>query len=70
MEMDIDLGFMGSREESAEHRTIASRKRLHDKVDIDVEAFLADGGEIQYVQPHVTADPIERPRNQYGQRPI
>jgi len=68
--MDIDLGYIGSREESAEFRTIASRKRLHEKVDHDVEAFLAKGGEIQQVDPHVTADPIERPRSQYGQRPI
>lgn len=68
--MEIDLGFMGSREEAAESRTIASRKRLHEKLDNDVEAFLANGGKIQQIQPHVTADPIVRPRSQYGQRPI
>ena len=68
--MEIDFGFMGSREESAEHRTIASRRRVHEKVIDDIDEFLASGGKIKHVKPHVTADPIVRPRSQYGQRPI
>lgn len=68
--MDIDLQFIGSREETAESRTIASRRRLQEKVSDDIDTFLANGGVIKQIDPHVTADPIQRPRSQYGQRPI
>ncbi|ARN76342.1 hypothetical protein BST96_08405 [Oceanicoccus sagamiensis] len=61
---------MGSREERADTRTIASRKRLHDQMSDDVEAFLARGGQISKIDPHVTADPPKRPVSHYGQRPI
>ena len=67
---ELDLGYMGSREERADTRTIASRKRLHDQMSSEIEAFLAHGGEINQVEPHVTADPPKRPVSHYGQRPI
>ena len=69
-EQDLDIGYMGSREEQADTRTIASRKRLHDQVNDDIEAFLAHGGEINHIAPHVTADPPKHPVTHYGQRPI
>ena len=69
-EQTLDISYMGSREERADTRTIASRKRLHDQMTDDVEAFLARGGEINHIDAHVTADPPKRPISHYGQRPI
>ncbi len=69
-EQTLDIGYMGSREERADTRTIASRKRLHEQMSDEVEAFLARGGEISHIEPHVTADPPKRPVSHYGQRPI
>ena len=69
-DQSIDLNFIGSREEPAESRTLASRKRLHQQLDSDVAAFLAKGGKINKIDPHVTADPPRKPTYQYGQRPI
>jgi hypothetical protein len=70
VENKIDLNFMGSREERAATRTIASRQRLHDQMNSEIESFLAHGGEINKVDAHVTADPPKRPVGHYGQRPI
>ncbi len=69
-ERSLDLGFIGSREEAAASRTVASRNRLRKKVDSEVEAFLASGGKINYIDPNVTSDAPKRPVSQYGQRPI
>ncbi len=69
-EQELDLDYMGSREEGADSRTLASRKRLREKVDTEVEEFLARGGKIDHVDAHVTADPPKRPTSSYGQRPI
>ncbi len=67
---NLDLGFMGSREDRADARTLSSRQRLHQKIDNEVDRFLANGGEINKVDPHVTADPPRRPTSNYGHRPI
>ena len=67
---DLDLSFMGSREETADSRTIASRRRLRDKMGNEVEEFLARGGKIDHIEPNVTSDPPKRPVSHYGQRPI
>lgn len=69
-EPGVDVGFMGSREELADSRTIASRSRLRDQVDNDIESFLSHGGKISKIEPRVTAAPPERPINHYGRRPI
>ncbi|MEE8059416.1 MAG: hypothetical protein V3T17_16510 [Pseudomonadales bacterium] len=69
-DMEIDVGFMGSREESADSRTVASRNRLRDKMGGEIEEFLSHGGKIRQIDPHVTADPPQRPVSRYGQRPI
>ncbi|MFT5690691.1 MAG: hypothetical protein ACI92E_000014 [Oceanicoccus sp.] len=66
----IDLNFMGSPEETAESRTVASRKRIHEQVDADISKFLAKGGRISRVDSTVTGDPPRRPNYRYGQRPI
>ncbi len=69
-DLEIDIGFMGSHEESAVSRTIASRQRLRKQMDDEVEQFLAKGGKINSIDPNVTADPPKRPVSNYGQRPI
>jgi hypothetical protein len=66
----LDLEFMGSRDETAEARTVTSRRRLRDKMHSDIETFLSHGGNIRHIDPHVTADPPRKPHNNYGGRPI
>lgn len=69
-EDELDLSFMGSSEESAESRTVASRERLRHQLDDEVERFLAKGGHVEKVDSHVTASPPTRPVSRYGDRPI
>jgi len=67
---EIDFEYMGSREETAESRTVASRERLRDQLTDDIEKFLSKGGSINQVDPHETATPIAKPTSNYGDRPI
>ena len=67
---EVDLSFLGSRDEAAETRTIASRARVRSALDIDVEAFLSSGGKIDNVADHVMGDPPRKPESNYGSRPI
>ena len=64
-----DMKFIGSTEEGV-MRSIASRKKLRNKMDSDVEAFLKKGGTITKVEPNVMADPPRKPTSNYGSRPI
>jgi len=64
-----DMEFIGSSEEGV-LRSIASRKKLRNKMDSDVEAFLKAGGKINEVEPNVMADPPRKPTSNYGSRPI
>ena len=66
---EIDLEFMGSREESPD-RSVTSRNRIRDKMRSDIEDFLSHGGRINHIDPHVTADPPRKPTSNYGGRPI
>jgi len=71
---DTDLGepdmkFIGSSEEGV-MRSIASRKKLRNKMDADVEAFLRGGGQISEIEDNVMADPPRKPQSNYGSRPI
>jgi hypothetical protein len=66
----IDMDYIGSKEESAETRSVASRAKLRSKMDSDVESFLKGGGEIQEIEPNVMADPPRKPISNYGSRPI
>lgn len=50
--------------------TVASRERIRRQMEADVEAFLARGGAIHHVDPHVMVDPPRRPVSAYGSRPI
>ena len=53
-----------------ESNTVDSRQKLRDQLQSEVEAFLAKGGKIQEVDAHVTADPPQKPTNNYCSRPI
>jgi len=64
-----DMKFIGSNEEGV-MRSIASRKKLRNKMDADVEAFLKKGGQINEIEPNVMADPPRKPTSNYGSRPI
>ncbi len=56
--------------EDGSERTVTSKKSLRDQLQADMEAFLAKGGQVKEVEPHVTADPPKKPESNYGSRPI
>jgi hypothetical protein len=58
------------REERLEDHTVDSRKKLREQLQSEVEAFLARGGKIQVVDANITADPPQKPTNNYCSRPI
>lgn len=66
----VDIGFLGSRDEPAEERTVESRKKLRASLNAQIEEFLKNGGQIEEVQSNVTADPPKKPSGEYGNRPI
>ena len=46
-------------------------KQIESKeISEQVEAFLAAGGQINYVEPNVLADPPKKPTSNYGSQPI
>ncbi|BCD97418.1 hypothetical protein [Marinagarivorans cellulosilyticus] len=48
----------------------AERERARLQLEADIEAFLANGGQIQSVDVNVMADPPKRPQSNYGGQPI
>ena len=70
VEDNVDFGYLGSRDDTADSRTVASRQRLRDQLSDEIQAFLAKGGTINRVETSVCADPPKRPSSTYGQRPI
>ncbi len=67
--VEPDMQFIGSTEEGV-LRSIASRKKLRNKMDSEVEKFLNSGGSINEIEPNVMADPPRKPTSNYGSRPI
>lgn len=65
-----DLNFIGSKDEHAETRNIASRQRVRSEMDSEVERFLKAGGKINNVAANVMGDPPRKPESSYGSRPI
>ena len=65
-----DIGFLGSRDEPAEERTVESRKKLRASLDAQVEEFLKKGGKIEEVPSNLSNDPPKKPSGEYGNRPI
>ena len=43
---------------------------LYLKLQTDIEAFLARGGEIKTIDTNVLADPPKKPESNYGGQPI
>jgi flagellar basal body-associated protein FliL len=66
----VDLGFIGSKDEVAEARNVASRARVRSEIENDIESFLKQGGKIENVAPNVMGDPPRKPESNYGSRPI
>ena len=64
------VGPAVNHEEVPEERTVASRQKLRDEMEREIEAFLARGGKIAQIEPNVTADPPRKPDSDYGSRPI
>ena len=50
--------------------SLSSRDNIRAELNDQVAAYLAGGGQINQVQPHVTADPPKKPGSSYGSRPI
>ncbi len=62
--------YAGSNDEWAEARTVAARDPIRSKMQKDIEAFLAQGGQIQHIDPNLRADPPRKPTSNYGSQPI
>jgi hypothetical protein len=56
--------------EALEDFSIASRQKIRDELELQMQAFLARGGKIAEVPANVTADPPKKPSPDYGGRPI
>ena len=65
-----DFSYLGSKDESPDERTVESRKRLRELMDIQIEEFLSKGGQIEEVPSNVVSDPPKKPESNYGNRPI
>jgi len=63
-------GYHTYRDDLPSSATIAERKRLRDEMASDIEAFLAQGGQVTEVERNVRADPPKKPESNYGSRPI
>lgn len=56
--------------EDGSELSISSKERIRRQLEEDMQSFLAKGGEVQHVDPNVTADPPKKPVSNYGSRPI
>ncbi len=65
-----EIDYFGSKDDHAEGRSVSSRERVRDQLKQQIEDFVARGGQISEVAPHVTADPPKKPNSSYGSRPI
>ena len=66
----LDKEYTGIKGDLADDHSVTSRQRMRSELDDQVAAFLEQGGEINHVKPHVTADPPKKPGSRYGSRPI
>jgi len=57
-------------DDSGQLRSARSVEAARSKLNSDVEAFLASGGKIDVVERNVRSDPIQKPKTNYGSRPI
>ena len=72
--LDNEAASADSGDDMAVINTVESndeeRERARLKLEADIEAFLAGGGQIQAVDVNVMADPPKRPQSNYGGQPI
>ncbi len=66
----LDLDLLRNRDDPAEGRTVASRKRLRDRLASDVEQYLLHGGTVEVVETGANSQPLKKPQTNYGGRPI
>jgi len=66
----LDKSKVVENEDSGEARTVASREHLRDELEDAVAKFLASGGKVKQIEPHVTSAPPRKPISRYGDRPI
>ena len=67
--VEADVKVVRHSEDGSE-RTISSKKNQRSQLQNDIAAFLKKGGQVQAIDPHVTADPPKKPESNYGSRPI
>jgi len=58
------------RTEDGSDLSISSKQNIREQLEADIQAFLSSGGNVQHIQPNVTADPPKKPVSNYGSRPI
>lgn len=51
-------------------RSITSKESVRQQLQMDIENYLRNGGAVQTIAPHITADPPKKPMSSYGSRPI
>jgi hypothetical protein len=66
----VEKEFFGSLNDRPEDRTVTSRARIRNELSNQIESFLAQGGQINQIEPNVMADPPRKPDSDYGSRPI
>jgi len=62
--------YLGSKDDNAETRTVATRGRVRSKVETEIEEFLKNGGSIESIDANVMTDPPRKPTSDYGSQPI
>jgi hypothetical protein len=63
-------GYHSHNDDMPNSATIAERERQRSEVACEVEAFLAQGGDITPVEANYRADPPKKPESNYGSRSI
>jgi len=66
----LEKEFSGTKDAVIDDHSLTSRQRQRAELDDQVADYLAQGGEIDHVQAHVTADPPQKTGSRYGSRPI
>ncbi|MBB3103317.1 hypothetical protein FHR87_001712 [Azomonas macrocytogenes] len=56
--------------EPEELPSVEAKQRERDELARAMEAFLAQGGRVQEIEPNVVSDPPKKPDSKYGSRPI
>ncbi len=65
-----DLPTDAYKDDWAEGRTVAARDPDRSQLQSEIDAFLAQGGEITQVEANLRADPPRKPTSNYGSQPI